>query len=504
MLDLTSISEKLPTVVKPVSKLTFKQKLKWTFLILLFYFILGSIVVYGINPDIVAEFEFLEIVLGSKFGSLITLGIGPIVTASIILQLLVGSKIIDWDIHGKDRAKFAGAQKILAILFCFFEATAFVVTGAVPPSSPSLALLVILQLAAGGILIIFMDEICSKWGLGSGVSLFIAAGVSKTIFVKTFALPSAAIGGEGGILPRFIISLAGGQPIFALEQLLPLVATAFVFVIVVFSQAMKVEIPLAFSLPFGKFASRRWPLKFIYASNIPVILTAALLANLQIFGSVLASRGITILGTFGENRQPTGGLALLLTPPHKPWLTIAVMSAGIFAVLFAYMALQLWKKYALRFSVLGAITGLLLAIALLTFVSLPHITPPTADDGKRAVAYMVFMIAGSIIFSIFWVNTAGMDAHTVAEQFKSANLMIPGFRRDPRLIEAVLQKYIPALSVLGGAFVGFLAGFADLTGALGTGTGILLAVMIVYQFYETIMREHGGEMPEFVKKITGG
>jgi len=67
----------------------------------------------------------------------------------------------------------------------------------------------------------------------------------------------------------------------------------------------------------------------------------------------------------------------------------------------------------------------------------------------------------------------------------------------------VLGKYIPALSVLGGAFVGFLAGFADLTGTIGSGTGMLLAVMIIFQFYENIMREHSDEMPDFVKKLAG-
>ncbi len=500
MFDLTSISEKLPTVVKPVSKLTFRDKLKWTFLILIFYFILGSILVYGVNPEAVAQFEFMEIVFGSKFGSLLTLGIGPIVTASIILQLLVGSKIIDWDIHGKDKAKFAGTQKILAVLFCFFEAIAFVVAGAVPPSSPAFALLVILQLAAGGIIVIFMDEVCSKWGFGSGISLFIAAGVSKTIFLRTFAIPLGAEG-SGGVISTFILNLAGGQPLAGFEALMPLIATIFVFVIVVFSQAMKVEIPMAFSVPFGKFASRRWPLKFIYASNIPVILVAAVLANVQILGSVLASRGITLLGEFDENKHAINGIAYLLTPPHSLSLTIMVMFAGVFAVAFVYMASRFWRKYALRSSVIGAAIGIMFALILMKAVNLPNVTLPTSSDGFRALIYMLVMVFGSIIFSIFWVNTAGMDAHTVAEQFKSANLMIPGFRRDPRIIESVLGKYIPALSVLGGAFVGFLAGFADLTGALGSGTGILLAVMIIYQFYENIMREHGHEMPEFVRRI---
>jgi preprotein translocase subunit SecY len=116
---------------------------------------------------------------------------------------------------------------------------------------------------------------------------------------------------------------------------------------------------------------------------------------------------------------------------------------------------------------------------------------------------MLVMIVGSTIFSIFWVNTAGMDPKSVAEQFKSAYLSIPGFRRDPRIIERVLERYILPLAVLGGAFVGFLAGFADLTGALGTGTGILLTAIIIMQFYESIVAQHLEDLHPEIRKFIG-
>jgi preprotein translocase subunit SecY len=81
--------------------------------------------------------------------------------------------------------------------------------------------------------------------------------------------------------------------------------------------------------------------------------------------------------------------------------------------------------------------------------------------------------------------------------------MIPGFRHDPRIAERVLERYIPALTVLGGAFIGFLAAYADLTSAIGTGTGLLLAVMIVYQFYEQIKSQHGDDIPPSIRKFLG-
>src|SRR3989338_5195160 len=148
-----SLLKKLPGVSSPIKKLSFSDKLKWTGLILFIYLLMTQVVVFGVDRANVPRLAFLEIVLGSSFGSLVTLGIGPIVTASIILQLLVGSKIIPWDLKteaGKQR--FHGVQKLLVIFFCLFEAYIFVSFGAIP-SAPGMQGLVIAQLALGGVLV---------------------------------------------------------------------------------------------------------------------------------------------------------------------------------------------------------------------------------------------------------------------------------------------------------------------------------------------------------------
>jgi preprotein translocase subunit SecY len=512
---LASIASKLPAVAAPDRKLTFKEKIKWTAIVLVVYLAMGSIIVWGVDPNAVSQFEFLEIVFGSKFGSLITLGIGPIVTASIILQLLVGSKILNWDTKSEEgKAKFMGVQKILAISFSFIEGAAYVFAGAVPALSPEFSIVVMLQLAAGGILVMFLDEIVSKWGIGSGISLFIAAGVSKTIFLGMFnplessgGLPDVArkLFSEGAI-PAFAELLSVGEPLAALQTMLPLIATVIVFLIVVFAQDIRVEIPMAFALPYGKFGGRRWPLKFFYSSNIPVILTAAVLANMQVVGRLLFSKGITILGTYTDQGNPESGLMSLLTSPVRTGqgfsqtlgIVYVAILAGIFSLAFAFLAVKLWKKYALRWAAVGAIVGIAVGILLLAFFLPAQLTLMNA---LRPILYISVYVIGSIIFSIFWVNTSGMDAQSVADQFREYSIIMPGFRHDPRIIEKVLERYIPALTVLGGAFVGFLAGYADLTLALGTGTGILLTTMIVYQLYEQIMSQHYNDIPERVKKF---
>lgn len=450
---LQNIIKFLPAVEGPKTVVNFKTRLIWTLGILLLFLIMGQITLYGVSPVAAERFQYLEFILGSKIGSLITLGIGPIVMASIILQLLVGAKLLPIDLTKPEgRETFQGLQKIMTIFFCFFEATAYVLFGAIQPVSTDILTISLLigQIAFGGFLVLLMDEVISKWGIGSGVSLFIAAGVGKQIFVQALNPLTGESTLPAGAIPRFLVSLGGGDIGTAVDAIIPVIATIGVFLVVVYVQGIKVEIPLAFGSISG--FGRRWPLKFIYTSNIPVILTAALLANLQLIGSMAAGGSIPVLGTFDENGQPISGLLYYLSMPH------------------------------------GAIISLLHG----TF---------TSDMILQVLGYTLFMALGSMIFSVLWVQTSGMDAHSVSSQIQSIGMQIPGFRRDPRIIEQVLERYITPLAVMGGLFVGILASVADLTGALGTGTGILLTVMIIYNFYEQISMRYLEEMNPAIRKF---
>jgi len=493
--------KKLPGVAEPIRRLPFKAKLKWTGITLIVYLLMSEIYLYGIQGTSFEQFQILSMIMGSSFGTLMTLGIGPIVTASIILQLLVGSGLIGWDLQSDSgRTMFQGTQKLLAIVFAFVEAFVFVMMGAIPASGPGLVGFVVLQLAAGGILVIFMDELISKWGFGSGVSLFIAAGVSKTIIIGMFNPFLSTEGVPIGAIPQMIYFLGQGDPATALiVSLLPVLATVIVFFLVIYANAIKVEIPLAFGSIRG--FGRRWPLKFFYTSNLPVILVAALLANVQLMGRMLYERGMPWLGTFSEN-QATGGLVYFLVPPNSPPIMGLMIFVGVFALIGAAIAYMTQKK-GLRitaiFGVLGGIAWYLTAMSL-GISSLLVINPM---DLARMLTYSLFMIVGAVIFSYFWMATAGMDSASVAKQIESTGMQIPGYRRDVRIIERVLDRYIPGLTVLGGAAVGFLAAYADFTGALGTGTGILLATMIIYNLYEELAQQHMEDMHPALRKFMG-
>ena len=214
----------LPEVAGPTQKkLSFKEKLKWTLIILVIFFVLGMIPLFGLDPQNQFTFEILEVILGAKFGSLVSLGIGPIVTASIVLQLLNGSGIMKFDLtthEGKKR--FQGVQKILAIFFIAFEAAIYVFMGGLTPPPEyigtavffQLELFLIFQLFLGGLLILFMDEVVSKWGFGSGISLFIAAGVSQELFTRAISwLESPTLPGSYvGAIPELFRALVNILP----------------------------------------------------------------------------------------------------------------------------------------------------------------------------------------------------------------------------------------------------------------------------------------------------
>jgi preprotein translocase subunit SecY len=447
----------LPEVESPKEKPVLKQRIKWTAFALAVFAVLGVIVPVGTAPTQQGSFlSNLQLITASKIGTLATLGIGPIVMASIILQLLAGAKIINLNLQDPEQKKrFQGLQKLLGIAFCFFEAAVYVSSGFVPALGGGFnTLMLIAQLALGGILLMYLDEIVSKYGIGSGVGLFIAAGVSFTIFWQAFSwVTSPGTDVYVGLLPRLLQGIMTGD--IAEDAIFPLIFTVVVFLIVVFAESMKIEVPLAFGRIRGFGA--RYPLKFFYVSNIPVILAAALFANVQLWGVAMEHAGLPLMGHFVDN-QPVSGIAHYLRAPYGD----------------------------------------------LSTPSRVMITLGSPDMLLNILVYTAAMLVFCVVFGRFWVDMAGMGPKNVADQLQHVGLHVPGFRRDPRVIETVLERYIPMLTILGSMAVGLLAVFADLTGALGTGTGILLTVGILYKMYEELAAQQAFEMMPQLKGLLGG
>lgn len=454
-----TIKDNLPEVSPPIQKqLPFKEKLIWTGLILALYFILCSVPLFGLGENALSQFEYLSVLLGAKFGSILSLGIGPIVTASIILQLLNGSGIVNFDLHSSEGKKsYEAIQKVTTYGFVLFEAMINVYMGGFAPSSlyqgttlySQLQMLLIFQLILGGILVIFMDEVCLKWGFGSGISLFIAAGVSQQLVHRAFSWSASPTTNAAiGAIPALFQSLAAGDPTTAFLMGAGIISTVAVFAIAVYAQAMKIEIPLSFGRIRGH--GIRWPLSFIYTSNIPVILVAALLSTLQLWARLLDNWGYPLLGKFSGG-SPISGVVTWLTHPN---LVHKIITQSM-----------------------------------------------TFSDVAHSLVYMLIMMAGAVIFSYFWVQTSKMDAGSQAEQIMASGLQVPGFRKDKRVLERLLDRYISPLTILGALTVGFLAAIADLSGALTSGTGLMLTVMIIYKMYENIAKTHMYDMHPALRKF---
>lgn len=454
---LRDLLKNLPEVRAPTEKkVSFNVKMKWTLTIIVGYFVLSNIPLFGITEGSLARFEYLAILLGTSFGSIISLGIGPIVMASIILQLLNGAQILNIDTNTAEGKKFfQGLQKLLAFAFVIFEAMVYVLMKGIA-AEPGFTGLVIAQLCIGGFLIIFMDEVVQKWGFGSGVSLFIAAGIGWRLFSLLFQFigPSGGFEPVGHVLAIVSSVIVADGTGFA-KALFPIVTTAILFLAVVFAQSLKVEIPLAFDRIRGH--STKWPLQFFYAGVIPVILVSALVANLQLFASLLQNwlGYATFLGGFNSGGTAVSGLAFWIGNPTP--LIDAYISNSLFTI-----------KYI-----------------------------------ANAFLHILFYVLFSVLFAFFWVSTSGMDARSQAKKIVNSGMSMPGFRKDERVLESILKRYVGPLTIMGGVAIGLLASVANLMGALVGGTAILLAVMILYQLYQNIAQQHAVDMNPALKGFFG-
>ena len=468
----------IPEVIKPSEKkLDFKVKLKWTLIVLSLFFILANIPLFGLSENALERFEYLAVILGTSFGSIISLGVGPIVMASIILQLLVGAGILNIDTSTVEGKKFfQGLQKILVLFFIVFEASIYVLMQGLQ-AAEGFAWLVILQLVLGGLAIFYMNEVCEKWGFGSGVSLFIAAGVSWRLFTSAFQFIDSQ--GQNCLLNFGQVSCPG--KIFSLIQSLTMgdvsgfliagltiIVTVLIFLLVVWAQSLKVEIPLSFGRIRGY--SVKWPLAFFYASVIPVILTAALVANIQLFGGLVENAAAPCLQ---DGMGACEGMAKFAS--HFTWL-------GRFSGGTAISGLAFWlgSTNILELAIRG---GLLMKYIL------------------QALVHTLFFMFLATIFAVLWVKTSGMDSKAQAQKIAASGLQVAGFRQDIRILESILDRYIMPLTVMGGLAIGFLASVTNLLGALVSGTAMLLVIMIFFQFYQNIAQQHSEDMMPGLKKF---
>mmetsp|Transcript_93563 Transcript_93563/g.292649 ORF Transcript_93563/g.292649 Transcript_93563/m.292649 type:complete len:475 (+) Transcript_93563:92-1516(+) len=448
----------LPEVQAPDRRIPFKEKILWTSISLFVFLVCCQIPLYGIMTSKSADpFYWMRVILASNRGTLMELGISPIVTSGMVMQLLAGSKIIEVDQSLKeDRMLFSGAQKLFGMLITMGEAVAYVMSGMygeLKDLGAGNAILIIMQLFFAGVIVIILDELLQKgYGLGSGISLFIATNICENIVWKAFS-PSTMNTGkgtefEGAIIALFHLLISKSDKVTALKEafyrqnapnITSLFATVLVFFVVIYFQGFRVDLAVKNQRVRGQMGS--YPIKLFYTSNIPIILQTALVSNLYFFSQLLYKRFksnmlVNLVGQWQEVEYsgqsiPVGGLAYYISPPHS--------------------FTDIW------------------------------------DDPIHALFYVAFVLISCALFSRTWIDVSGSSARDVAKQLRDQQLMMPGFRDSD--LPRVLNRYIPTAAAFGGACIGALTIVADFLGAIGSGTGILLAVTIIYQYFEMVYKE---------------
>jgi preprotein translocase subunit SecY len=380
-----------------------------------------------------------------------------------------------------------------------------------------ISLLIFLQVFLGGALILFMDEVVSKWGVGSGVGLFIVAGISQQLVTGLINPATGAGGLPVGIIPKWIdiirLQLISLTEIFTPEGLrfilvtggiLALISTIIIILMVVLVESTRIEIPLAHSRVRG--ARGRFPVKLVYASVLPMILVRAIQANIEMIGALLAAKlgAITTATVTGE------GVTTVYTG-YSSLLGNFISTAQYNAATGAAVSASSPKPVSGLMYYLSPIYGPSDWIPSMVTQSFPGMTelgfPPIANWQilLHVLVDSSFLIIGGVIFAIFWIETTGMGAKSVAAKIHNSGLQIPGYRRNPSSIEKLMERYIPKVTVIGGVIIGILTLIASLLGTLGGagGTGLLLAVSIVYRLYEQVASEQIQEMYPMMQKFFG-
>lgn len=450
----------LPEVQPPERKIPFKEKILWTSISLFVFLVCCQIPLYGIIGSKGSDpLYWMRVMMASNRGSLMELGITPIVSSGMVMQLLAGSKLIDVDQTLKeDRNLFNGAQKLLGLLITFGEATAYVLSGMygdVRDLGGGTAILIICQLFFAGIVVLLLDELLQKgYGLGSGISLFIATNICESIVWKTFSPTTINTGKgtefEGALIALFHLTFARQDKFMAIREALyrqsapnltNVFATVLVFLVVIYFQGFRVDLAVKYQKIRGQQGS--YPIKLFYTSNIPIILQTALLSNLYFFSQLLYRRFknnmlVNLIGQwqdleYGGQSIPVGGLAYYISPPNS--------------------LSDVWI------------------------------------DPLHTFTYVFFVLGSCALFSKLWIEISGQSPRDVAKQLRDQQMTFKHYDSSEHSLLSVLNRYIPTAAAFGGMCIGALTILADFLGAIGSGTGILLAVTIVYQYFEMVYKE---------------
>jgi preprotein translocase subunit SecY len=466
---LTPFLSKIPMVERPKKHVPLKTKLVFTIGILILYFVLSNIPLFGLSPESLNLFGRWQAIFGGQRFSLTALGVMPIINASIILQILAGPKIMKLDLtNPRDQAFYLNMQKLLVLCFVVFTSFTYVmgfymlnqdIASQLGVFPRFISFILFIQVFFGGILLYYMEEVVSRWGIGSGVGLFIVAGVSQQI-INGLISPIHAGEWAVGVIPRWIeiaqqvepYKTSDGGIVFLFEHhLIALIITIAMFFLMVYLVSARIEIKIP-GLHSGRTRGRIiFPIKFVhfsYAIVVPLVflnLGRILQASIQGFGRMLYSREITIFGTYDEYGSAISGLVYYLDPIYSPWDWVPPLLHS------AYPNVAGWQ------------------IAV------------------KIAADLTIVIAGVMIPALIWIKlTSGMEAKDIRAMMGNSGLPVYRYSRGIKAVKRTVDGYTPKIAMMGSGILGALFVIANMFGTLGAVSVpyLFLSVIVIYGIYE--------------------
>ena len=467
---LAPLLSKIPMVERPKRHVPLETRLLLTFAILILYFAMGNIPLFGLSPEAIDLFgRWRALFAGQRF-SLSAVGIMPIINASLILQILAGPKIMKLDLtNPEDQAFYLNMQKLLVLCFVLFTSFTYVrgfympnqdIASQLGVSPRFISCLLFLQVFFGGMLIYYMEEVVSKWGICSGVGLFIVANISHQIITGLISLIHDAGGWAVGVIPGWIEIAKQVEPyemseagmVFLFEHhFIALITTIALFFLVVYLVCARIEIRIPGYLKRRASRGRvKFPIKlahFSYAIVVPLVffnLGMALQAGIQALGRVLYSHGTTILGVYDETGTAVSGLMYYLSPIY---------------------GLMDWFP---------------------PLMSVPHAGWQIA---VRAVANLTIVVIGAMIIALLWLKLSpGLETRDIRAMVRDSGLPIYGHSRGLKVIKRAVERYTIKIAMMGCGLLSALLVIANMFGTLGAVSVLYLtvAVIVIYGIYEEI------------------
>ncbi|MHA2029888.1 MAG: hypothetical protein ACW99Q_10890 [Candidatus Kariarchaeaceae archaeon] len=387
-----SINSTKKMMNRPVEDIDFTTRCWVTIGVLVVYSLLAIIPLSGANLGEGDPFAFIRIITASSQGTLAELGILPVLTAGLITYTLVGGKIFKMDTGSeKERERYNTVRILLSFLITIILASFIVYSGIYGPDLDfSTQTLIIIQLTVAGLLIILLDEIINRgWGLGSGISIFIAGSIGLRI-IQGFLAPSNILEGPNnvtsarGIIFATFYWFGEEGPISAFSNLffrystnpthylnlpslsiLSVILAVGFFILAVFLQAKDPRI--ASQGPFERSKN------ISLTPMIPLVLTATVLVLIRFISHLIWNTGgrensrnalVYLMGQFRLDEVtgqyvPNGGIAYFITPPQSIIANLMVdpLSAIVQAIIYGTIFLGLYMIFTKLTFEIGSFNG---------------------------------------------------------------------------------------------------------------------------------------------------